>query len=199
MENRILRSLGRVAGLAGIALGIVLLIFRDFLKQKLLPAGGLESGQSFHVLLAFLILTFGIGVVGMVAWIVGKTSNPKTPISIPALSVLVVLIVVVLGAAVAVGLTNTSVATGSTEVVIAGRVEEAKTFAPIEGAMVSVAGYENASPTESNGNFYLKFRLRRSGEPVRLHVDKEGFYPEDVSVLPPQESVQILLKQKPAQ
>jgi hypothetical protein len=107
LETRLLTSLGKIAGLGGIALGVVLLLFRDFLKQKFLPAAGLEAAQAYHILLAFLVLTFGIAAVGIVAWIAGQNANPGTPISIRALVILASLTISVLATATTVGLAGT--------------------------------------------------------------------------------------------
>jgi len=107
METRLLTSLGRVAGLAGISLGLVLLIFRDFLKQKFLPSTGLEQVQAYHILLAFLVFTFGIAAIGIVAWIIGRTAQPHDPAPFRALVVLVGLTIAVLITASAVGLAGT--------------------------------------------------------------------------------------------
>jgi hypothetical protein len=103
LETKFLGSLGKVAGPAGIALGILLLIFRGILQTEFLPHAGLKPQQAIAVILALLILTFGIAVIGMVAWLVSHTGNSKAPISAPALTTLATSIALVLGAAVYVG------------------------------------------------------------------------------------------------
>ena len=103
MESRLLGSLGKVAGLGGIALGVFLLLFRGVLQTQFLPQAGLNSAQAFAVILALMILTFGIAAIGVVAWLVSRSANPKTPIPALALGVLARLIMLVLGAAVYVG------------------------------------------------------------------------------------------------
>ena len=102
MEAELLGTLGKIAGLAGVSVGVVLLIFKDVLKQKLIPKADLTPNQAFHIILAILILTFGVAAIGIVAWIVEKVSTPTQPVSRTALGMLVFLVVVVLLASIAV-------------------------------------------------------------------------------------------------
>jgi hypothetical protein len=79
VEYRILATLGKVAGLAGVALGVFLLIFKDALQAGLrLPLG---QERAFHFLLAALLLTFGIALVGILAWLtsLGKQAKDVVP------------------------------------------------------------------------------------------------------------------------
>jgi hypothetical protein len=101
MEAKILAALGKVAGLGGIALGVFLLLFRGVLQQKFLPQAGLDSAQAFAVILAMMILTFGIASIGLISWLVSLSPHPKAPI--PPLALVVLAIALVLCAAVYVG------------------------------------------------------------------------------------------------
>jgi hypothetical protein len=103
MEGKILSYLGKIAGLAGIALGVVLLIFQGVLQKQFLPQAGLGSAQAFAVILSLMILTFGIGGIGVIAWLVGRTAGRNVPASGAALSILTGLIVVIVGATIYVG------------------------------------------------------------------------------------------------
>jgi len=103
MESKMLSSLGKIAGLGGIALGIFLLVFQGVLQKQLLPQAGLRSEEAFAVILSLMILTFGIAAIGVVAWLLGRTVGPKAPVPVPAMSTLAALIALVLGAAVYVG------------------------------------------------------------------------------------------------
>jgi hypothetical protein len=103
MEGRILSSFGKIAGLAGIALGVFLLVFRGVLEKQFLPQAGLASAEAFAVILSLMILTFGIAGIGLIASLISRTVGPKAPVSGPAMSILAALIALVLGAAVYVG------------------------------------------------------------------------------------------------
>jgi uncharacterized membrane protein (DUF485 family) len=103
MENNILSSLGKAAGLGGIALGVFLLLFQGVLRTQFLPQAGLGSAQAFAVILSLMILTFGVAGIGVIAWLISRTIGSKTPVPGPAMSILAALIALVLGAAVYVG------------------------------------------------------------------------------------------------
>ena len=58
---------------------------------------------SFAVILALMILTFGIAGIGVIAWLTGRTIGPKVPVPGSAMGILAALIALVVGAAVYVG------------------------------------------------------------------------------------------------
>lgn len=103
MNSGLLRGLGKIAGLAGISVGAFLLIFQSVLKQKILPQTGLTSSQGYHVILALMVLTFGIAAVGVISWIVGLGRGPQKPVTLPAVIILALLVLFVLLVAGAVG------------------------------------------------------------------------------------------------
>src|SRR5215216_4150665 len=103
MESKMLSSLGKIAGLGGIALGVFLLISQGVLQKQFLPQAGLGPEQAFAIILSLMLLTFGIAGVGVVAWLIGRTVGPKAPVPVPAMSTLAALIALILGAAVYVG------------------------------------------------------------------------------------------------
>ena len=100
MESRILSSLGKIAGVGGIALGVFLLIYKGVLQQQLLPLAGLGSAQGFAIILSLMIMTFGIAGIGLIAWLIARSVDTESPVTTAALATLAALIVVVLGAAV---------------------------------------------------------------------------------------------------
>jgi hypothetical protein len=130
MQSGILASLGKIAGLAGIALGVFLLLFQGVLQKEFLPKAGLTSAQAFAVILSLMILTFGIAAIGIAAWLLGRSAGPKTPVANPHMIILSGLIVVVVIAAVYVGTeakpdpsTRTHVEVGAGGVGIGGNVD----------------------------------------------------------------------------
>ena len=88
MESRLLSALGKVAGIGGIALGVFLLLFRGVLEKELLPKSGLDPKQGYAIILSLMIFTFGIAGIGVIAWLIGRATSPKAPISASALGVL---------------------------------------------------------------------------------------------------------------
>ena len=142
MESKILSSVGKVAGLGGIALGVFLLIFQGVLEKQFLPQAGLESAQAFAVILSLMILTFGIAGIGVVTWLVGRTVGPEVPVSGAALGILAALVGLIIGAAVYVGaqakpdpLPSSRVEAGPGGVAVGGDVSGSTiTVAPVSGS-----------------------------------------------------------------
>ncbi len=99
MESGLLSSLGRIAGLGGIVVGVLFLIFRSVLEKKFLDVG-LAPGQAFAVVMSILIFTFGMAGVGIIAWLVSRATGPNAPVTAFTMTLLAGLIVVVLGSAV---------------------------------------------------------------------------------------------------
>jgi len=63
----LLNSLGQVAGIGGVALGVFLLLFRDVIRKKIFPQ--LTKKQGYRVVLLFLILTWSVAIAGIIAWV----------------------------------------------------------------------------------------------------------------------------------
>jgi hypothetical protein len=66
MEPQLLKMLGQIAGIGGIALGVFLLLFRDVIRRKISPK--LTQNQGYRVILVFMILTWSIAIVGVAAY-----------------------------------------------------------------------------------------------------------------------------------
>lgn len=66
MEN-IIKIAGQIAGIGGLALGVFLLLFRELIIKKIFP--NLTREHGYKILRLFMILTFMISVVGIIAWI----------------------------------------------------------------------------------------------------------------------------------
>lgn len=110
ISNAIVAKLGQIAGLAGIAMGVLLVIFRSTLEKDFLPKGGLNSDQAYHIMFAVLLFTFGIASVGILAWIIGKSA--KGPVSTTLILILAALTVCIVGSAVFVGTRSAAQTTG---------------------------------------------------------------------------------------
>jgi hypothetical protein len=62
-----LKTVGQIAGLAGLALGVVLIIYRDVLRKSIFPK--LDQGQAYSVIRLVLVLTWLIALAGLGAWL----------------------------------------------------------------------------------------------------------------------------------
>lgn len=67
MDADSIKALGAVAGIGGLALGVFLVLFRDFLAKLLLPQLG--KTQAYRLLRLFLFLVWSIAVLGVAAYV----------------------------------------------------------------------------------------------------------------------------------
>jgi len=66
----LLLKLGQIAGIAGISLGLLFLLFKQIIAKKIFP--NLTQEQSYKILRLIVSFLFVIGLVGMLLW----TFNP---------------------------------------------------------------------------------------------------------------------------
>lgn len=90
----LLVSVGKIAGVGGIALCTFLFLFRTFLTQRFMSSLRLEPGQGYRLLLLFMLCTFGTTIVGLTIW----ASRQKTGRQVSILLLLFALLLVGLGA-----------------------------------------------------------------------------------------------------
>jgi hypothetical protein len=77
-----LKTLGQIAGIGGIALGIFLLLYRDAIRRLVLSR--LPATESYKIMRLFLILVWSVAVIGMLIWAtegLQVTFGPGSPIS----------------------------------------------------------------------------------------------------------------------
>jgi tetratricopeptide (TPR) repeat protein len=75
MDPAILRTVGEIAGIGGISLGVVLILFRDVIRKSIFPMLGVS--EAYRLLRLIIILAFLIGVLGLAAWVVTKHDASK--------------------------------------------------------------------------------------------------------------------------
>lgn len=67
MELEVLKTVGQIAGIGGISLGVFLLLFRDIIRKKIFPQ--LTKNQGFQLLILISVLIWSIALSGIGAWI----------------------------------------------------------------------------------------------------------------------------------
>lgn len=80
MDAELLKIVGLVAGIGGIALGVFLLIFRDVVRRQIF--GQLNKDQTYRLFRLILVLTWSIAVLGIGAWVYADsmTRRVSTPL-----------------------------------------------------------------------------------------------------------------------
>lgn len=157
MDYDLFKIVGVVAGIGGIALASVVYIFREVIRKEIFPR--LTKDQAYKLLNRIIILTFVIGVLGIIAYLVvvrlnrentvNKTINgSQTPTPTPV------------------------------KAELSGTVLDSNDK-PLQGAKVTLDDVPGMPPVEtsSNGVFNLQDIPRKYGEGVRVRVVMEGYQP----------------------
>ena len=63
MELNLLKTVGQIAGIGGLAIGMLVLIFRDVIRKKIFPK--LSREQAYSLLRLILILAWSVALVGI--------------------------------------------------------------------------------------------------------------------------------------
>lgn len=66
MDTQILKTVGVFAGLGGVSLGVLLIVFRAVIQKNIFPS--MTKEQSYKTINRVILLTFGIAVIGIIAW-----------------------------------------------------------------------------------------------------------------------------------
>jgi hypothetical protein len=79
MDSNLMQALAKVAGIGGIALGVLLLLFRDIIRKAIFPTFTKEHGYKTIRLMLWLI--WSIAFVGILAWLydTGKQTTSSQP------------------------------------------------------------------------------------------------------------------------
>lgn len=102
-EGSTLQVAGKIAGLAGLALAVFLIIFQGVIQFSLRGASALLTPSiAFAITTSLMCFTFGIAAIGIVAYLIGKPT-PKSPVPPPIIFALCILIVAVLAISALVG------------------------------------------------------------------------------------------------
>lgn len=74
MDATLLKTIGQVAGLGGIALGVLMLVFRDVIRRQIFPQ--LAKAQAYRLIRLIIVLTFAIAFSGLTAWVYVSKTKP---------------------------------------------------------------------------------------------------------------------------
>jgi hypothetical protein len=73
MEADILKTVGQIAGIGGLALGVFLLLFRDIIRKNIFPK--LPAPEAYRLLRLITLAAWSIAVVGIGAWVLVSYSG----------------------------------------------------------------------------------------------------------------------------
>ena len=67
MDAELLKVVGQIAGIGGLALGVFLLLFREVIRKKIFPM--LPPIQAYRLLRMIIIAVWSVAIVGIAAWV----------------------------------------------------------------------------------------------------------------------------------
>jgi hypothetical protein len=169
MEAEFFRVVGGVAGLAGLAVGMILLLYREILTKNVFPT--LSKRDAYRLLQNIAVLAWSVAMCGIVGWVwstalLHRKHDPAA-----------------------------SAAEDSTApLVVAGTVVDQLTDLGIGNATIRIDGENAQYSSEDNGNFRIALR-NRSGDRIHLSVNRTGYLETNQSVMPPTHD--LILQMRP--
>lgn len=170
MDAAIFKTLGETAGLAGLAIGMILLLYREIVRKNVFPA--LSKRDAYRLLRAIAILSWSLAIVGVLCWAWSTSIDRRTKDPARAAN---------------------SVGQPEDAPVIAGTIVDQLTNVGIADATVTVDGESSSSTSDDMGNFRIILPANHSGS-VRLLVTKAGYQKVDQSVNPPTHDLILQLR-----
>jgi hypothetical protein len=67
MDLEILKTVGQIAGIGGVSLGVFLLLFRDLIRKSIFPT--LTKNHAYRFLRLIALLVWLVAVIGISAWV----------------------------------------------------------------------------------------------------------------------------------
>src|SRR4051794_32659043 len=71
MDAQLLKTVGQVAGIGGLALGVFLILFRDIIRKNIFPK--LPAAEAYRLLRLITGAVWSVAVVGILAWVYVET------------------------------------------------------------------------------------------------------------------------------
>jgi hypothetical protein len=73
MDAKLLEIVGQIAGIGGLALGVLLLAFRDIIRKNIFPK--LPPAQAYRLLRLITGAVWSVAVIGILAWVYVSTGS----------------------------------------------------------------------------------------------------------------------------
>jgi hypothetical protein len=168
VDSDVFRSIGSSAGLAGLAIGMIVILFKEVIRKRIFPQ--LPKREAYQLLRTILFLAWSVAIVGIGSWTYLQL-NARTPDRTPQ-------------------------SAAPEALVIAGTVVD-ETNTGIGQAEIAVRGQKEVFTSEDSGNFRIALPPGSTpAQRLRLSVAKGGYQPLDTSVLPPVENLILILRKK---
>ena len=81
MDPSILKTVGQVAGIAGLSIGMLVIVFREVIRKNIFPT--LTKAQGFNLLLTIVVFSFIVAIVGLLfSYLTSKQKPPETTVKV---------------------------------------------------------------------------------------------------------------------
>lgn len=80
LDAQVWTTIGKAAGLGGISVAALLLLFRDLIRRKFFPL--LRATDAYRLLRLMTICATVTAIFGIIAWVVGPSIAPPRPAQI---------------------------------------------------------------------------------------------------------------------
>lgn len=77
MDSELLKTVGQVAGIGGVALGVFLILFREVIRKQIFPS--LTKAQAYRLLSLVVILVWSVALAGIGAWVYTSVAADPQP------------------------------------------------------------------------------------------------------------------------
>jgi hypothetical protein len=67
MDASILKTVGQIAGIGGLSLGVLLIVFREIIRKNIFPT--LSQADAYRLLRLITIAVWTVAILGMGAWV----------------------------------------------------------------------------------------------------------------------------------
>jgi hypothetical protein len=147
IDSEILKTVGQVAGIGGIAIGALILVFREIIRKNIFP--NLIRQQAYRLLVLMVVFVWTVAIAGLVAWTYVKVNESRRSSA---------------------GDTN-PVQTEDHQVEGLVRDEMGNGIA---SADISLLGRPEKTQTTQHGTFQLRVRMK-TGDSMGLQISKKGY------------------------
>ena len=165
MDAQIFRILGGIAGLAGLAVGMILLLYREIVRKNIFPT--LTRTDSYRLLRMVAILSWSVAIFGILGWVWSTATLHRSEQG------------------------SERTALPPELPVVAGTIVDQVTNRGIGRATITVDG--QTSTSEDSGNFRIVLPATHSDR-VRVSVAQIGYFETDQSVVPPTHDLIIQMR-----
>ena len=76
MEPELLKTVGQIAGIGGLGLGVFLILFRDIVRKTIFAQ--LTKERSYRLLRLIVVLVWSVAVLGIGAWVWAGSQSTVT-------------------------------------------------------------------------------------------------------------------------